>query len=79
MGGCLYSTSRVYAALGALEKQCALWLFDILVKPTRLYEIETYGPCLNKRNNWKDIERPLVSMILRMIRSKDKEQSIGVL
>ena len=28
------------------------------------------GPSVNKANHWKDLERPLVSMIARMIRSK---------
>ena len=72
--------SRGYAALGALERQCAhlqfqeprtkLWLFDTLVTPTLLYGVEMWGPSLNKANYGKDLERPLVSMIACMIRSK---------
>ena len=30
---------------------------------TLLYEVETWGLSLNKANNRKDLERPLVSMI----------------
>ena len=69
-----------YVALGALKRQCAhlsfqeqrtkLWLFDTLVTPTLLYGVETWQPTLNKENYWKDLERPLESMIVRMIRSK---------
>ena len=32
------------------------------------FRLETWGPSLNKANHWKDLERPLVSMIARMIR-----------
>ena len=38
--------------------------------PTLLYGVEAWGPSLNKANNLKDLERPLVSMIARMIKSK---------
>ena len=54
--------SRVYAAFGALERQCAhlqfqepqtkLWLFDTHVTPT-LYGIETWGLSFNKENTGK--------------------------
>ena len=30
-----------------------------------------WRPSLNKANHWNDLERPLVSMIARMIRSKE--------
>ena len=71
----------VMQPFGALERQCAhlqfqesrtkLWLFDTLVTPTLLYGVETWGPSLNKANHWKDLERPLVSMIACMVRSKE--------
>ena len=38
--------------------------------PILLYGVETWQPTLNKENYWKDLERPLESMIVRMIRSK---------
>ena len=52
------------------ESQTKLWLFDTLVAPTLLYWVETWEPSLNKANHWKDLERPLVSMIACMIRNK---------
>ena len=52
------------------EPQTNLWLFDTLVTPTLLYGVEMWGPSLNKANHWKDLGRPLVSMIACMIRSK---------
>ena len=69
-----------YAALGALERQhictskshelsCG-YLFDTLVTPTLFYGVETWGLSLSKANHWKDLERPLGSMIPCMIRSK---------
>ena len=74
--------SRGYAALGALERQCAhlqfqeprtkLWLFDTRVTPTLLYGVETWGPRINKANHWKDLETFSVNDCLH-----DKEQSIG--
>ena len=39
-----------------------------LVTPTLLYGVETWGPI--KANHWIDLERPSVSMIAHMIRSK---------
>ena len=52
-----------YAALGALERQCAhiqfqehrfkLWIFDMLVTLTLFYRIETSGLTLHKVNNWR--------------------------
>ena len=47
-----------------------LCLFDTLVTPNLLYEVETSELSLNKGNNWKDLERTLVSMITCMVRSK---------
>ena len=41
-----------------------------LVTPSLLYGVETWGPSLNKAIHWKYLERPLVSMIACMIRSK---------
>ena len=74
--------SRGYAALGALERQCAhlqfqepqtkLWLFDTLVTPTLLYGVQTWGPSLNKEKHWRDLERFSVNDC-----PHDKEQSIG--
>ena len=50
--------SHGYAALDALERRCAhlqfqeprtkLWLFDTLVKPTRLYGVEMWELSLSK-------------------------------
>ena len=34
------------------------------------YGVEIWGPSLIKANHWKDLERPLVSMVACMIRSK---------
>ena len=61
--------SHGYAALGALERQCAhiqfqqprtkLCLFNRLVKPTLLYRVETLEPRFDKADNWKDLEEPL--------------------
>ena len=74
------SFSHGFAALGAVERQCAHLQFqkprnkpqlpDILVKQTLLYGVETWGPSLSKANSWKDLERPLLSMIACMVRSK---------
>ena len=68
--------SRGYATLNALERQCAhlqfqeaqtkLWLFDTLITPTLLYGVEMWGPSLTNADHWKDLERPLVSMIVCM-------------
>lgn len=88
--------TRGFAALGALERQCAhiqfqeprtkLWLFDTLVTPTLLYGAPIWGPSLyhTRRDpltgqdgperdfydGWQPMERPLVTMIAHMIRSK---------
>ena len=69
-----------HAALGALERQCAhlqfqepqtkLRRFDSLVASILLYGIEIWGLSLNSTNIWKDLERPLVSMISHTIRNK---------
>ena len=50
-----------------------MWLFDTLVTPTLLYGVETWEPSVNQENNWKDLERALVSMI-----AHTKEQRDGV-
>ena len=52
------------------ESQTKIWLFDTLFTPILLYGVETWGPSLNKAKHWKDLERPLVSMIACMIRNK---------
>ena len=69
-----------YAAISALERQCAhlqfqeprtkLWLFDTLVIPTLRYGVEMWALNLNNENNLKDLERFFVSMIAHMIRRK---------
>ena len=47
-----------------------MWLFDTLVTPSLLYVVETWEPSLCKENNWKGLEKTLVSMIPCMIKSK---------
>ena len=49
------------------ESQTKLWLFDTLVILTHLYKLETYGPSLYKANNFKDLERHLVTMIVYIV------------
>ena len=71
--------SRAYAALGGLERMCSqvqfqeprtkLWLFDTLVASAMLYGVQVWGPSVDQ-DKWKSMERPLVSMISRMIRAK---------
>ena len=61
------------ATFGALERECALYsskshklncgCFDTLVSQPFLLGLETLGPSLNKANNEKDMERPIVPMI----------------
>ena len=73
-------TSHGYATLDALGRQCAhiqfqeprtkWWLFDTLVTRTLLAGVESWESRLNKANNGKYLERPLVSTISRIIRSK---------
>ena len=66
----LAAFKRQHAHLQFQEPRTKLWLFDTFVTPTLLYGVETWGLSLNKANHWKDFERPLLSMIARMIRSK---------
>ena len=53
-----------------------LWLFDTLVTSVMLYGVQVWGPSVDHQNRtgrseqWKCIEKPLVSMISRMIRAK---------
>ena len=71
--------SRAYAALGGLEGMCSqvqfqeprtkLWLFDTLVTSAMLYGVQVWGPSVDQ-DNWRAMERPLISMISRMIRAK---------
>ena len=65
-GSCTYRPTESSLVVIMLRWQ----VFDTLVTPTLLYGVETWGRTLNKANHWKDLERPLVSMIARMIRSK---------
>ena len=68
------------------EPRTKLWLFDTLLTPTLLYGVEVWGCSLYHRrltpltdqsgserdyyDGWDAMERPLVMMISRMIRSK---------
>lgn len=71
--------SRAYAALGGLERMCSqiqfqeprtkLWLFDTLVTSAMLYGVQIWGPSVDQ-DSWRSMERPLISMISRMIRAK---------
>ena len=71
--------SRAYAALGGLERMCSqvqfqeprkkLWLFNTLVTSAMLYGVQVWGPSVDQ-SNWKAMERPLISIISRMIRAK---------
>ncbi|MCO5572665.1 hypothetical protein L7F22_026423 [Adiantum nelumboides] len=71
--------SRAYAALGGLERMCSqvqfqeprtkLWLFDTLVTSAMLYGVQVWGPSVDQ-DSWRAMERPLISMISRMIRAK---------
>ena len=68
--------SRAYAALGGLERMCSqvqfqeprtkLWLFDTLVTSAMLYGVQVWVD----QDSWRAMERPLISMISRMIRAK---------
>ena len=78
--------TRAYVALGRLERMCwqvqfqeprtKLWLFDTLVASTMLYGVQIWGPSVDHHSGsgstdgWRCMERPLVSMISRMIRAK---------
>lgn len=57
------------------HEPCAkLWLFDTLVTWTLLYGVQIWGPSLDHRScsdraydGWGSMERPLVTMIAKMI------------
>ena len=71
--------TRAYAALGGLERICSqvqfqeprtkLWLFDTLVASVMHYGVQVWGPSVDSVG-WNSMERPLVSMIARLIRAK---------
>ena len=58
------------------EPRTKLWLFDMLVTSVMLYGVQIWGPSVDHQNRagrseqWKCMEKPLVSMISRMIRAK---------
>ena len=52
------------------EPRAKLWLFDTLATPTLLYRVKTWGPSVPKVNNWRDLNRFLVSINASMIESK---------
>ena len=68
--------SKAYAALGGLERmnsqiqfqepRTKLWLFDTLVSSAMLYGVQIWGPSVNQ-DSWRSMERPLISMISRML------------
>ena len=78
--------TRAYAALGNMEKMCSqvqfqgprtkLWLFDTLVTSAMLYGVQIWGPSVDHHSRAgstdgrKCMERPLVSMISRMVKAK---------
>ena len=78
--------TRVYVALGGLERMCSqirfqeprtkLWLFDTLVAFVLLYGVQVWGPSLDhhgrsgRTDGWGSMEKPLVFMISRLIRAK---------
>ena len=78
--------TRAITAMGKMEKMCSqvqfqgprtkLWLFDTLVTAVMLYGVQVWGPSIDQYNRtsnseqWKCMERPLVSMISRMIGAK---------
>ena len=78
--------TRAYAAMGRMERMCSqvqfqeprtkLSLFDTLITSAVLYGVQIWGPSVDHHsraggtNGWKCMERPLVSMISRMIRAK---------
>ena len=78
--------TRAYAALGGLERMCSqvrfqeprtkLWLFDTLVASVLLYGVQVWGSSLDHHgrsghtDGWGSMEKPLVSMISRLIRAK---------
>ena len=71
--------TRAITAMGRMEKMCSqvrfqeprtkLWLFDTLVTSVMLYGVQAWGPLVDPSNKfenfeqWKGMERPLVTMI----------------
>ena len=51
------------------EPRTKLWLFDTLVASAMLYGVQIWGPSISQEG-WRCMERPLVSMISRLIRAK---------
>lgn len=51
------------------EPRTKLWLFDTLVTSAMLYGVQVWGPSVDQ-DGWRNMERPLISMISRMIRAK---------
>ena len=51
------------------EPRTKLWLFDTLVTSAMLYRVQIWGPYVDQ-DSWRSMERPLISMISRMIRAK---------
>lgn len=58
------------------EPRTKLWLFDTLVASAMLYGVQVWGPSVDHHgrsgstDGWRCMEKPLVSMISRMIRAK---------
>ena len=46
-----------------------MWLFDTLVASSMIYGVQVWGPSVDQ-DSWRSMERPLVTMISRMIRAK---------
>ena len=67
----------MYSHIWFQEPRTKLWLFDTLVTSTISYGVQIRGHSLDNHSRsrrtydgWKSMERPLVSMISRMIRAK---------
>ena len=59
------------------EPRTKLWLFDTLVASAMLYGVQIWGPSVDhqsrqhgRTDGWRGMERPLISMISRLIRAK---------
>ena len=71
--------TRGYAALATLERRCHQahfqeprtkgWLFDTLVTPALMYAAAVWAPGLTE-TQWRQVERPQICMISRLLRSK---------
>eukprot|EP00250_Pteridium_aquilinum_P019422 c24426_g1_i1 orf=1306-2640(+) len=68
---------RMCSQIQFQEPRTKLWLFDTLVTSTLLYGVQIWGPSLDHSrrsggtyDGWRSMERPLISMISRMIRAK---------